>query len=316
MGILGDIFLQLATGVTKAAIAGGGMIAKISAAIAAEAKPRISAAIRAIRQSWKDRRAQRKPAESESDISDELVETNRRLSELNNKRLQGKLSQREWSEVENLKHRRSELLSSIQDADEFRVAEKITDHGVDYDSVTISDRTTHLIQSVVGQTIYNKQCPQCGWKMQLQWKRGQQYIGVQGISWGCTGYYWGKCNHWEALSADDLNLFARVNRPEYNELSPRQFSDSILGHQQLVTARMDDLLRNTEGETRAYRCPIHGEPMVLRQKVKHNGQLLDMYFLGCPRWKRDNTGCRYLVKLKSPAQLHAYLEARTGSGII
>ena len=75
---------------------------------------------------------------------------------------------------------------------------------------------------------------------------------------------------------------------------------------------MDGIIR-TENPT--FCCPIHSEPMRLRRKRDAEG-LLDLYFYGCPRWKADGTGCNYLQKLKSAAQLAAALETTTGRGLL
>jgi predicted aconitase len=50
--------------------------------------------------------------------------------------------------------------------------------------------------------------------------------------------------------------------------------------------------------------------MILREKKEHNGSVLDMFYLGCP-----HLGCKQVVKLKSPAQLAAFLRRKEGKGI-
>ena len=51
--------------------------------------------------------------------------------------------------------------------------------------------------------------------------------------------------------------------------------------------------------------------MILREKREHNGLVLDMFHLGCP-----HPGCQQVVKLKSPAQLAAFLRRKEGQGIL
>ncbi|NMG14226.1 hypothetical protein [Aromatoleum bremense] len=326
MGIITDILETLAVGAVKVAIAGGGALARIGARVIAEARPRIAAAVRAVRDDWQRRQADRwETSTSSADVRDELREINDRLARLAMRARGSGLTPDERSQKEKWIYRRGDLLAALQGSDEQRIAESIADdHRSEYDALTISDRTTHLLQSTVGQTLYGKKCPKCGWPMQLQWNRRLEAIGAHDMGWGCTGWYWTRngvghrCEHWESLAPQDYDVFARARRPEFSDLTPAQFSGLVLGHSDQVITRMDDV-RNDKalrGNVEAYRCPVHGEPMVLRKKNQHLGRLMDMYFLGCPRWKMDGHGCEYMVKLKSPAQLHAYLEASTGEGVI
>lgn len=326
MGILTEIFSSLAIGAIKAAIAGGGALARIGARAVAEARPRIAAAVQAVRQQYRLARAKRAVRTGSRDvIHAELGAINDLLAELGDKaRRSGGLSAKERSKKEELVHQRQQLLSALQSVDEQRIAEKIVDELSEYDALTISNDTSHLLQSTVGQTLYGKPCPKCGWQMQLQWDRNKSTIGTDDFGWGCTGWYWKgkgvphKCAYWEPLAPEDYDIFAQAKRPEYSELSAKQFSALVLGHGNNVVKRMDDVRHDSSlrGSVDAYRCPVHGEPLVLQQKREHSGRLLDMYFLGCPRWKGRDEGCQFMVKLKSPAQLHAYLEAATGDGVI
>jgi hypothetical protein len=327
MGILTDILGGLARAAVNVTIAGGGALARVTRQLADAAKPKIIAAVQAMRDSWRELREKRALASSNSpsDVTEELRDINEQLARLGAKqRRHGSLTTEEMSRADDLKQRRVTLLDDLRAVDELRIAEKITDSADDYAGVTISDDSTHLLQSTVGQTLYGKPCPVCRRPMRLQWMRGKETIGVADLGWACTGWYWRangsphKCQHWEPLKSEDHDLFAAANRPAFAELKPQQFADLVLGHSDFVIKRLDDvrLDRSTANSVEAYRCPIHGEPLVLRQKKDHNGSLLDMYFLGCARWKYDGNGCHYLEKLKSPAQLHGYLEAATGTGII
>ncbi|WP_157871854.1 hypothetical protein [Gloeothece verrucosa] len=51
--------------------------------------------------------------------------------------------------------------------------------------------------------------------------------------------------------------------------------------------------------------------MVLREKYGHGDVALDMYYLACP-----HPGCGQTVKLKSAAQLAAFLRRKEGRGIV
>ena len=328
MGILSNILESLAIGIAKVAIAGGGALARIAARVAAEAKPRIIAAITAARDEWNRRRElQQRDTDfiSKTDITEEIREINDRLA-----RLAKSLQSRELTSKENglrreLDQRRTSLKAVLQSEDELRIAESIADNQDEYTAVSISNDNSHLLQSTVGQTIYGKLCPDCGWQMQLQWNRDKSSVTTNDFGWGCTGWYWRgpgnrphRCEHWEALAPEDFDIFGRANRAEYTELKPLTFAKMVLDHSPQVIKRIEAVRndRDTRSSIEAYRCPVHGESLVLRQKQQHEGRLLNMYFLGCSRWNPEGHGCQFIVKLKSPAQLNAYLEAATGEGII
>lgn len=327
MGILSSILESLAVGIAKVAIAGGGALARIAVRVAAEVKPRIVAAVQAARDEWNRRQRERSGAINSVNIADaklEILDVNNRLARLAGIYRTRGLSSREHDQRIELIHRRGELIGLLQGSDEMRIAESITDHEEEYAAITIDDSTSHLLQSTVGQTIYGKKCPKCGWQMQLQWNRMKTAVGTADFGWGCTGWYWpGKsgtphlCNHWEELDPNDFDIFARAKRPEYAELTAPEFSKIVLNHSDHVIERFEAVRNNNRASpTEVYRCPVHGEPLVLQKKKENGGRLLDMYFLGCPRWQPQEQGCQYIVKLKSPAQLNAYLEASTGEVII
>ena len=328
MGILSNILESLANGIAKVAIAGGGALARIAARVAAEAKPRIIAAVTAARDEWNRRRELRQrdtDSISKTDISEEIREINDRLARLAKTLQSRQLTSKEDDLRRKLNYRRTRLKEVLQREDEFRIAESIADNQDEYAAVSVSNDNSHLLQSTVGQTIYGKLCPHCGWQMQLQWNRAKSSIATHDFGWGCTGWYWRgtgnrphRCEHWEALAPEDFDIFGRANRAEYAELTPQTFAKMVLDHSPLIIKRIDAVRNDQDPQsaTEAYRCPVHGEPLVLRKKQQHEGRLLDMYFLGCPRWNPEGHGCQFIVKLKSPAQLNAYLEAATGEGII
>lgn len=104
MGILSDILGSLAVGVVKVAIAGGGALARIGARIAAEAKPRIIAAINAFRDEWDRRQANREQqmVVVHPDVGEELREVNEKLARLGQKAASQGLNQREQGFKEEL----------------------------------------------------------------------------------------------------------------------------------------------------------------------------------------------------------------------
>jgi len=82
--------------------------------------------------------------------------------------------------------------------------------------------------------------------------------------------------------------------------------------QKLIEKRVSNL-KNEKIEN--YTCAVHGVELVLREKHNAIG-LLDQYFLGCPLWNGTDNGCKYVMKLKSGAQLSSLLESSTGRGIL
>ncbi len=311
MGILSEIFSTVA----NVAITGAGAAFRVAKNFVNAAIPRIQAAIATVKSTWANARAQR----SETDIGGELQDINDHLDRL--KKQFERTGKVDLDLVERLKARRREIKGELRESDEFTAASDIAENEKEYDSFVIDDDSTHIIEAAMGQTVYNKPCPKCKWPMRLQWKRGLTVTSTTDLGWGCTHWYWNNngghtCNHWEKLHSDDFQIFAKANRPEFTELTASQFSGMVLAHQPEVIGRMDTVLKDDQvNSVNSYRCPGHGEPLVLRKKIKHDGTLLDMYYLRCPRWEGVDAGCQYMVKLKSPAQLHAFLSASTGQGV-
>lgn len=132
--------------------------------------------------------------------------------------------------------------------------------------------------------------------------------------WSCIGYYDKSCSNTENFTQADITLFTRIDREEF-KITNQQLGNIMLlpGVADDIERRMSKIKNNT---TNIYLCPIHSEPMVLREKRNNVQGLLDQYFLGCPRWKPEIKGCNQIVKIKSPAQLTSILEAFYGRGIL
>jgi hypothetical protein len=155
--------------------------------------------------------------------------------------------------------------------------------------------------------------------MVLQWERGLVVVGLGQFFWGCSGYYYGKCKNTERLSPQDLQLFAKLKKPEF-QLTPAELGEVISGagarHVEQALRDIKLQQRTPDRRSREYRCPIHGERLMLRERRDGAAGLLDQFFLGCPRWLPEDLGCKFLVKLKSPAQLSAYLESSKEGGLL
>jgi len=311
MGILSEVFAAVA----DVAITGVGAAFRVAKKIVSAAIPRIQAAIAIAKNTWNHARSQR----SAESIGAEIKDVNDHLSQL---QLQYERTGKVDSElVERLKAQRRDLKGELRESDEFIAASDISANEKEYDAFIIDNDSTHIIEAAMGQTVHNKPCPKCKWPMRLQWNRKLSVTSTSDLGWACTHWYWKTngahvCDHWEKLHPDDFQIFAKANRPEFTDLTASQFSDLVLADQPEVIERMEDVLKDSQiNSINAYRCPVHGEPLVLRKKIQHNGTLLDMYHLKCPRWKGVNVGCQYMDKLKSPAQLHAFLSASTGQGV-
>lgn len=251
-------------------------------------------------------------------INEEIVGLQKRYRD------QGGLNDQQKARWKFLRERRDGLNQEIAAIDKFSAAEEIVQKEENYRPIVISDDNAHVLQYHVGQSAYNKRC-QCGRVMVLQWNRSVATAGLNDFFWGCSGFYIKVdarpvCQCTQKLTLDDLNLFANLNRPEFDidsatltreTINPvkarriRQALDSIKGAQQ-----------SKKMGIATYRCPVHGESLRLRRKNQSSDQLLDEYFLGCPRWLPDNAGCNFLVKLKSAAQISSVLDTEQRQGVL
>lgn len=240
------------------------------------------------------------------ELNDQIIEL-----ELKRRRDRG-LNEYDKQQLSNLYSKRDGLKNEIRSNNELLMTEKMQKGQGTYESIHISNANSHILQFHVGQTVFGKRCSQCGRPMVLQWRQGMQTVSMSEFFWGCIGFYEG-VRHTEAFIQSDMDLFTKVDRPEF-EISSQQLSNIALlpGPKSNIAKRMNDIKRE---QTDVYLCPIHNEPMVLREKNNAQG-LLDQFFFGCPRWLPNGQGCSQIVKLKSPAQLASALEAFYGRGIL
>lgn len=222
------------------------------------------------------------------------------------------LNKNESQKLLTLYEQREKLSVDVRVNNELLMIEKMKDGDGIYGNIHINNSNTHILQFHVGQTVFGKRCRQCGRPMTLQWKQGLQTIAMSDFFWGCIGFYDG-ARHNEPFMQTDMDLFTKTDRPEF-ELSSQELSKIIHlpGPSSSIIKRMDDIKQE---RTDVYLCPMHNEPMILREKKMSTG-LLDQYFFGCPRWLPGGTGCSQIVKIKSPGQLASVLEAFYGRGIM
>jgi len=255
----------------------------------------------------------------------ELQEVNEEVMNLR-KRYQhnGGLTQQEKCRWDELKRRREDLNEAIADIDQETTAQDIVTEEKHFKAVAITNDTAHILQYHVGQSAYNKTCT-CGRVMVLQWNRQTATAGLRDFFWGCSGWYEqtnGRpaCRGRSPLTHDDLNLFANLNRPEF-EIDSATLTREVVNPTKARRIRQAlDSVRGSQQSKRmgiaTYRCPIHGESLRLRRKNQSSDQILDEYFLGCPRWLPDNQGCNFLVKLKSAAQISSVLNTEQKVGVL
>jgi hypothetical protein len=255
----------------------------------------------------------------------ELQQVNEEVATLQKKyRDQGGLNDEQKKRWLFLRARRDALNNEIEAIDKFTAAEEIVKEEENYKPVFISDDNAHILQYHVGQSAYNKLC-QCGRVMVLQWNRNVTTAGLNDFFWGCSGFYvkadnQAVCHRTQQLTVDDLNLFANLNRPEFEIDSSTLTRETINPVKARRIRHALDSIRGTQQSKKmgiaTYRCPVHGESLRLRRKNQSSDQLLDEYFLGCPRWLPDNAGCNFLVKLKSAAQISSVLDTEQHKGVL
>lgn len=264
--------------------------------------------------------------ESKYKANDELKNINDELLSIIDKyHRDGRVTPQEKKRAEYLRERRSELKGTIRDSDEVISTKELVQEFDAFGKLNIDDRNAHIIQSQVGVSSFGKACPICEREMQVQWPRSVETASVSDFFWGCTGWFFinsngqRHCSHTEPLSAGDLSIFTRVDNAEAN-VSNEELTSLVTLPQpsKIITERMDDIISDQQNHRRGtndYRCPVHGELLVLKKKHNATG-LLDQYFLGCTHWSLNKKGCTYVVKIKSVMQLSNLLKKESGVGVL
>ncbi|MCA9423294.1 MAG: hypothetical protein KC592_19905 [Nitrospira sp.] len=309
-----------------------GAVVSVTAAVIGVAVKASSEIVHAAAEAWNDyqerqRRDRLPKAEQVKEHArDELKNVNDELLSLINKyKHRGDLSSNDRARADFLNNRRSELKRTIDGIDEVSVAREINDQPDAFQKFVVDDSRAHILQGQVGVSVFGKKCPNCGRDMLIQWPRSVEQAKVSDFFWGCSGWYHQLpngarvCSTTMKVSQADMNIFARTDTPEY-QVENGQLTElvSLPGPSSIVIERMDDVISEQRSQRRGsadYRCPTHGEELVLRKKNQPTS-LLDQYFLGCPRWQPNNQGCGYMVKLKSAAQLSTLLKKETGAGVL
>lgn len=264
------------------------------------------------KQAYGDYKQRNIPLEKRRNKS-QLSEVNQKILyfDMKKRRDQG-LNQYDQYELQKLKMERRRLINEVLEHIEADTAAAIAEEPDSFEDVLIDDSNIHIIQFHVGQAVSNKKCS-CGRPMILQWKRGTMKADMHDLFWGCTGFYSGDCMRTQHFRPSDAKLFTQTTRPEF-QLTATQLT-TITNNPSArvgITRRLNSM---KEEAIEKYLCPEHGVELVLKEKKFADG-LLDQFFLGCPLWKADSTGCNFVMKLKSPAQLASVLESHDGRGIL
>lgn len=266
------------------------------------------------------------PNNEREQVTRDLEDVNRLVMRLRREfEKRGGLATTQKEEWHRLKARRENLIAELQDIDLAKTADDFGRDEKAYQEVKVTEAQSHLIDMMSGQSTYGKNCPSCQRAMVLQFQRATAAPALRDFYWGCSGWYVkltadrSACTYTEQLAQEDFSLFSNVKRTEFqvtaNDLQNRVMDS---GRRQRVRAALDAIKKQNAKDSvgvEQYRCPVHGENLRLRQKHEASDDLLDQYFLGCPMWAPGNTGCNFMIKLKSPARVAGVLQQGHGQDV-
>jgi hypothetical protein len=160
-----------------------------------------------------------------------------------------------------------------------------------------------------GLITLEKKCPSCARSMRLQHKSVENPT-FNDFFWQCTGYYAGTECKTISFRPSDIDL---INRTDIEELNVDNQTLSTIASAKSAQISTDRRLKGHLGEKDIdVPCPVHLTAMELREKRGPDDMpLLDKYYLRCA-----HRGCSQTTKLKSWAQLAAYLNRKEGQGIL
>ena len=317
MAFLANLFAPAAT-VGRALL---GLVAPVAKVIVQNAKNFIDGIASGFSERMRDT-----PKTAREKVERELHEVNDELMRLQlTSRSNGYMTVQQGRRLSELRERRDFLNDEISDIDQLLSAKEMVEDEPAYKPVTITDATAHILQYHVGQSTHNKQCRRCGCVMLLQWNRDTATAGVNDFFWGCSDFYnqtGGReyCDYTERLTPNDLNLFAKLDRPEFKVDSATLTRASVNPTKAQRIRQAMDSIKDSQQKNNlgllTYRCPSHGESLRLRRKNQPANNLFDEYFLSCPMWLPNGNGCNFIVKLKSAAQLSSVLNSEYDSGVM
>jgi|GEM_PF-1636050 len=249
------------------------------------------------------------------EVMNDVSRANDEIADLQRKKNRDRsLNSRDEDRLHELNQRRSQLRKEKWESRTQKAVNEIRKRESDLSEVLITPDHTHILQYHIGLDAAGKKCLRCGKDMILQFPQGLLSIRQEGLFWGCTGYFGGSCTYTEQFIATSDCL---VTPDKVEEFTIDQNTLATLyANSRIQAGAARRLSEHRREAVDGYECPVHLESLVVREKHDFVGAL-DQFFLACPRWKGDSPeSCRYKVKLKSPAQLAAVLNASEGRGIL
>jgi hypothetical protein len=251
------------------------------------------------------------------DIASELEVIDTEVIDLEQKQKHdGKILRPDQERKEELESLRFDKFQDYQKAKKEENVEEYSKNLENYEASALNDDRVHILQYHMGQVVLERKCngPRCGRPMILNSKQrlnGGLYC-LNDSFWSCTGYYNQpslQCRCTQQFQAADIRFLHKSDIFEF-QISSQDLSQIFDEHsvKKATVDRMSSHLKEKDDEVL---CSTHYVPMILREKLNHQGVVLDMYYLRCP-----HPGCPQLVKLKSHAQLAAFLRRREGRGIL
>jgi len=249
------------------------------------------------------------------DITEDLEAIDVEIVDLEQKEVYDKrLSRQDQERKQELEKVRSEKFKEFQERRSNEVFEEQSSNPDSFDTSIIDNDRVHVLQFHMNQVVLDKKCSACGRPMILQSRTrldGSLYQ-LNDFFWSCIGFFNDvplKCEGKQSFRRRDLGLLHKANVLEF-QLSNEDLS-FIFNRADVQQATIKRLKQHVKAKDDEVFCPIHHIPMTLREKKNHKGVALDMFHLKC-----SHPSCQQTFKLKSPAQLAAYLRRKEGAGII
>ncbi|MEH2013887.1 hypothetical protein [Nostoc sp.] len=235
-------------------------------------------------------------------------------TELEKKRARdGLLKRTDLEKLEELKKQSDDQFEQWQKAKTQEVVAEQAKNPDAYETSFLNNDKAHILQFHMGQVVLEKRCG-CGRPMFLQHKNrpdGSLFM-LNDFFGSCIGYYNHpntQCKGTQKFGTQDISLMHKANVFEL-KLSNLELHKSFAPRPVQIMV-IDRVREHLKVENSDVLCPIHHVPMVLREKRNHLDVVVDMFYLQCPHF-----GCQQLVKLKSVAQIAAFLHHKEGRGIL
>lgn len=244
-------------------------------------------------------------------VQNEIKNIDIEQTEIEKKRARdGSLNLSDIEKLEELQKQREDKFEQWQKAKTQEVITEQAKNPDSYETSFLNNDNVHILQFQMGQVVLEKRCV-CGRPMMLQHrdrKDGSIFL-LNDFFWSCVGYYSSQCRGTQRFKTQDIGLLHKANILEL-QLSNTELGQSFT--RPLIQKTVVRLRQHLGEEDRDILCPIHHVPMILREKDKsnHSNVVLDMFHLRCPHFQ-----CQHTVKLKSLAQIAAFLHRKEERGI-